>query len=117
MDTFAKRLRAERKRCGFDQATLAKLCGHKGQSFISNLENEVNDCTPSIVELAHALGVDAYWLKTGKGDKFRGSAPLSADEAQIITAYRLFGDEMRRAWLAAARHRIAEEDAVKNKAA
>lgn len=116
MESLAQRLITTRLEKKWSQDDLANKVGIR-QSFIGALEAGNQKTSGWLPEIAYALGVDAYWLKTGKGDKFRGSAPLSADEAQIITAYRLFGDEMRRAWLAAARHRIAEEDAVKNKAA
>ena len=68
MNTIADRIRAERKRLGLSQAELAKrVSSEAGQSFISNIETGARTDTPFIPELAHALGVDAYWLKTGKG--------------------------------------------------
>lgn len=69
MNTLAKRIKACRKQLGLNQTELArKVDPEKGQSFISNIETGRREETPYIPEFAHIFGVDAYWLKTGKGD-------------------------------------------------
>lgn len=64
MSDFATRLRETREARGLTQPQLAKLIG-KGQSLIGNLEAGSRESSTYIPEIAHALGVDAYWLKTG----------------------------------------------------
>lgn len=67
MDTLAKRLKHAREQlCGLSQPELARKSGVK-QSFIGALEAENQQSSSWLPELAHALGVEAYWLKTGKG--------------------------------------------------
>lgn len=117
MELLRHRIKAERKRLRLTQGQLAALVDKSmGQSFISNLETGEREETPFIAELAHVLGVDAYWLKTGKG-KRTGSVELSSDEQAIIDAFRLFGVEMKEAWLNAAKARLAKEAESKEKAA
>lgn len=70
MNEFGERIREERKRLKLSQLELARrIDPNKGQSFIANLESGSRTETPYIPELARIFGVDAYWLKTGKGDR------------------------------------------------
>lgn len=80
-----------------------------GQSFISNLETGEREETPFIAELANALGVNAYWLKTGKGERISGTA-LSQDEQTILEAYRLFDRRRKDEWMYVAKTEIAEHE-------
>ena len=101
METFGQRLRKERIRLGLSQDALAKRVNPAaGQSFISNFETDTRQATAWIVEIASALGVDPFWLKTGQGDRepsgntlpgplLRGSVPLiswvqAGDWSEII---------------------------------
>lgn len=103
MDTLAKRLKAERKRLKLTQAQLAKkVDAEKEQSLISNLETGTYLSSPYMPEIAHALGVDAYWLKTGKGDRTGGGKALSKDEQMLIDAFPHIESSMRKTWLTSA---------------
>lgn len=64
MDNLAARLKRTRKERGWSQPELAKKAGIT-QSFIAALETEAQQSSKYIAEIAHALGIDAYWLKTG----------------------------------------------------
>ena len=64
MKTLADRLRETRKAKGWSQPELARRAGI-AQSFIGALESSSQDSSGWLPEIAHALGVDAYWLKTG----------------------------------------------------
>ena len=68
MSSLASRLKQEREAHGWSQIDLARESKVK-QSFIGALEAENQRNSGYVPELAHALGVDAYWLKTGKGEK------------------------------------------------
>ena len=88
MNSFAERLKSERERLGLSQDELAKKVDpKKGQSFISNFETSANKGTSWIVELAHALGVSAYWLKTGKGPR-TVELSLTEREAMLLDDFR-----------------------------
>lgn len=64
MKTLADRLRKTRKSKGWSGPDLAKKAGIR-QSFIGALESGAQESSGWLPEIAHALGVDAYWLKTG----------------------------------------------------
>jgi len=72
MTTLRDRLIAEREAKGWTGAELARQC-KIAQSFVGALESRGQQNSKFLPEMAHALGVDAYWLKTGKGNK-RGVA-------------------------------------------
>lgn len=65
MNTLAERLKKAREEKGF--ATQQALADHLRirQSFIGALESKGQQSSKYMPEIAHALGVDAYWLKTG----------------------------------------------------
>jgi transcriptional regulator with XRE-family HTH domain len=104
METLAERLRQERERLGWTQPELARRSGVK-QSFIGALEARNQESSAWLPELAHALGVDTYWLKTGKGR--RVAKELTADEALILAALPLISQDMREMWLETARRAVA----------
>ena len=92
MNTLASRLRSEREAKGWSQPELAKRSGVK-QSFIGALEAENQKNSGWLPELANALGVDAYWLKTGKGKKTLtapqgDTPPLSEYKPTVISDTR-----------------------------
>lgn len=105
MDTLKARLAAVREEKGLTQAQLGQKIG-AGQSLISNLENGTNLSSTSLPEIAHALGVSAYWLKTGKGPKCDGRA-LTADEEIILAGFALLDPETKEDWLNSSKRRIA----------
>ena len=115
MDTyFADRLKTERERLGLSQGELAKLVDKKNkQSFISNFETGARKGTAWIVEIAHALGVDAYWLKTGKGIRLAAGAQLSDDQVTLLKGYALFDKSLQDNWLENAQRAIDKAAAAK----
>lgn len=64
--TLSKRLTAARKKRGWTQMQLVAASKVK-QSFIGALEAGNQKSSSWLPEIAHALNVDAFWLKTGKG--------------------------------------------------
>jgi transcriptional regulator with XRE-family HTH domain len=128
MNTFADRLKTERERLDISQDELAKLVDKKKkQSFISNFETGARKGTAWMVEIAHALGVDAYWLKTGKGNRLTAGVHLSDDQATLLKGFALFDKSLQDNWLENAQRAIDKaastkksrslEDAATNKAA
>ncbi|CDU05708.1 hypothetical protein VCR14J2_390348 [Vibrio coralliirubri] len=59
------------------QARLAELSG-LAQSQISRLEKSQSSGSTKLIEIADALGVNAHWLRTGKGSPDKAS--LSSEE-------------------------------------
>lgn len=90
-ETIADRMRSERDRLGWSQEDLAARIKIR-QSFIGALEAESQKNSKWIPEIAHAFGVSAYWLKTGKGDRCAGlvyADPLpsiSSDDDAVVKA-------------------------------
>lgn len=118
MEQLRDRIKAERKRLKLTQGQLAELVDKSmGQSFISNLETGLREETPYIAELAHVLGVDAYWLKTGKGNRLGPCQELSEDEKLLLAAFPLLDEDGKDAWITLARKKIASHEASKQKAA
>lgn len=64
METLGERIRRLREAKGYSQGELGRLIG-AGQSTISTLEKDGRTKRPDLILLAHALGVDAYYLKMG----------------------------------------------------
>lgn len=117
METLATRIRAERKRLKLTQEQLAKKVDpDSGQSLISNLERGVYLSSPFLPEIAHVIGVDAYWLKTGKGSRQGASRALSADEQLLIEALPHLNPVVKEMWLNSARTTL-DELAAASKAA
>lgn len=65
-ESLAARLKSARKAAGITQEQLAKLSGI-AQSDISKIERGSTLNPAGLVELAIALKVDPFWLKTGEG--------------------------------------------------
>lgn len=64
-ESLGARLARLRKAKGLSQEQLRKLAG-VGQSTIASIENGSRTKVPgSLIDIAHALGVDAYYLKYG----------------------------------------------------
>ncbi len=85
MDTLAERLKTEREERGLTQAALAKQVGRlKHQSLIANLEAGTYKSSPFLPEIAFALGLQAMWLKTGRGPKYIDRRYETADAAPHV---------------------------------
>lgn len=105
MSLLSERLKSERDRAGLTQPELAQRVGIR-QSFIGALETGAQKNSGFLPEIAHALGVDAYWLKTGKGNK-HGGRRLSDEQQLIVDALPLVDDGVRESWLYSARQALA----------
>ena len=92
MTTFAERLRAEREAKGWSQADLANRLSI-AQSFIGALEASNQENSKYLPEIANQLGVDCYWLKTGKGPKNRATLP--EEDRAILEAFHRLSPERR----------------------
>ena len=88
--SIGSRLKQARKAERLTQEQLAAKAGLK-QSTISDLENGKSASSTSIATLAHALGVSALWLETGKGDAARprlaAAPPPTPKVARMVLAY------------------------------
>lgn len=109
------RLKQARKHRKMSQIRLSEATG-LDQTTISNLETGKVLSTSKLVQIAHALKVDAHWLATGKGEMIRsleiserrlpygdmnhemelhntevveGDAPLMADEVELPCFYEV----------------------------
>lgn len=69
MKTLADRLKARREELGMTKAGLRRAAGLKSPSTLTELENGTIVHTPQLPEIARALGVTPFWLKTGKGHR------------------------------------------------
>lgn len=66
--TIGTRLKQARKAAQLTQVELAKRVG-LNQSTLSDLEIGKSVGSTSLAALAHALGVNALWLETGRGER------------------------------------------------
>lgn len=66
LDTLGARLRWARERRKMTQQAAAKAVGLR-QPTLSALENNDSKGTASLIEFSQTYGVDARWLKTGRG--------------------------------------------------
>lgn len=90
---IGNRLREERERLGFNQTDLATL---GGASKNSQYNYEKGDRHPDSAYLAAVAehGVDVLYVITGERLPIESDS-LSADEAALLTAYRLANDDDR----------------------
>lgn len=65
MNSLGDRIRSVRRQKNISQAELAKLA-NVSQGAISQLESGRNETSKELPQIALALGVDVYWLQTGK---------------------------------------------------
>lgn len=72
--TLGERIRYMRKVCSISQTELAKQANIT-QPVISELESGKAQTSGHTASIAHVLGVDAYWLETG-----RDQAPQSGGD-------------------------------------
>ncbi len=68
MEKIGDRIRRLRKEAGLSQAALAKLAGIS-QAVIGNAESGYRERPRDLLSLAMALGVDPYYLETGKSSQ------------------------------------------------
>lgn len=71
---------------GLNQTELAKKAGFKHQSAIGNIESGMRDGSKNIAALAMALGVDPFWLQTGKGEMKPAISSLAMDVAKALSS-------------------------------
>lgn len=74
-NSFASRLRQAREAAGLNQEQLAERVGIT-QGQISKLELGIREESTKTAEIAHELGVNAYWLATGKGPMKSTNGPF-----------------------------------------
>lgn len=67
MSGIGERLKKARKHAKMTQAQLAKAI-NTSQGAISDLENGRNSTSTYIIQMSSAMGVNAEWLATGKGE-------------------------------------------------
>jgi transcriptional regulator with XRE-family HTH domain len=108
---FKHRLCESRDALGLTQAELAAKFGKK-QSFIGNLEAGSRKGTSLIAEIAHALGVDAYWLKTGVKTLVAGDQKID----NVVEAMKQTSSEGKAIVLHEARKALADYPLSKRKA-
>lgn len=117
METLAERVIRLREAKGWKQKDLIRESGAP-QSTVASIENGDRSKAPSsIVEIAHALGVDAYYLKTGEGSPRGPCREFSKDEELLLAAFPLLDKGTRRSWLLTAEDVIEQDGARKQSAA
>lgn len=83
METLGKRLKEERESKSLTQKALAKKSGCS-QTTIADIERGRNDASAKLPTIASVLGLNAYWLETGKGPKHAdASSTIDADGLYI----------------------------------
>jgi transcriptional regulator with XRE-family HTH domain len=94
MTALGDRVRQVREERGWTQTELAKRAKIP-QSSISTLESGQTKGSPHIVEIALALGVSVYWLRSNRGPKSltqwqQLGLDLTEPEQQAVQAYIQF---------------------------
>lgn len=82
--SIGKRVKAAREEKGLSQQELANAVGMK-QPTLSALETGDANSTSKIASIARELGVNAYWLETGNGNKYL----ISEEEAATYQLSRV----------------------------
>lgn len=115
METIGERVKRIRATKGWSQADLVRN-SKLPQSTVASIENDSRTKESSaLIDVAHALGVDAYYLKTGLGEA-RQKKQLSLDEETILAGFSLLDPETREDWLNSAKRRIARHTEQTNAA-
>jgi phage repressor protein C with HTH and peptisase S24 domain len=83
--TVGQRVKEQRKFLNLTQGALADLCGLT-QPTISALEKGHAHTSGSLPSIAAALGVDALWLETGKGEKLPAGAAGTGTSSSNLKA-------------------------------
>lgn len=104
MESLADRLLRTRLERGFSsQESLAKAAKIR-QSFIGALEAGNQKSSGYLPEIAHALGVDAYWLKTGVKTLVAGDQKID----DVVEAMKQMSGEGKAIVLHEARKALAQ---------
>lgn len=83
MNSIGERLKAERKRLGFNQTEFAVLGGVQ-KNAQSNYEAGVRSPDSDYLSAISAVGADVFYILTGE----QSSHSLSADEQMLLAGYR-----------------------------
>lgn len=110
--TVADRIRTLREAKGWSQEELAKNAKIR-QSFIGALEAGAQQSSGYLPEIAQALGVDAFWLKTGAKALIAGDRKID----EVVELMKTMGPEGRAIVLDKARDVAKEYPAAKQTAA
>ena len=86
--TLQHRLKFARKRAKKSQAAVAEAVGISQPTY-SDLERGESQGTTLLPQIAFFLGVNAYWLATGRGPAEDGIV-LSDEERELVAAWRSF---------------------------
>ena len=86
--TIAERLKTARKEAKLTQPALAKLAG-VSPGTIGNIESGIRKDARELLAIAKAVGVNAEWLKSGKGPKSASPEVLEIAESQIRALLKL----------------------------
>lgn len=91
MATTGDRVRRTRKQLGLTQTELANLSGIT-QPTISALEKNKSHTSGSLASIAKALGVNALWLETGRGNpqRIEGGADPGQDAQGEMCQHEVF---------------------------
>lgn len=100
MKTLQERLAWARSRAGRSQEEVAEFIGIK-QSSYSDLERGKTQRSKYTAEIAHFLGVNAYWLATGEGD------PDPAPHSEVAALFSQLTEEDQRALIRSAQGLLA----------
>lgn len=96
MDTFGRRLRAQRKARGWTMPELAKRAHCLKQNIFDIESGKQKECKMLLLyELADALQVSPRWLATGEGTQ-RNTGPMSDEERDLIFLIRGLPDGHRK---------------------
>lgn len=116
METIGERVKRLRDAQGLTQNELARLAGI-AQSTISGIEKGERQIQPSsLIELAHILRTEAYYLKYGSGVSDIDGA-TSEDVREIVKAFPLLDPGVKEIWISSARAALKKAEDEKRKAA
>ena len=101
--SLAKRVRGARLGAGLSQSALARRIG-LAPSAINHMESGRTAAlkAETILALADALSVSAYWLETGHGSP-APDARLTPEESEVLQLYRGLNPVHKDAWLSMGR--------------
>lgn len=87
ISTLAERLRDSRLEANLRQEQLASMAG-VSQGTIANLESGTRKNPRELLGIARALGLNAEWLKTGKGPKHLAPSDATPTIQNPLATYR-----------------------------
>jgi len=117
METIGERVTRLRSEKKWTQDQLAKEAGI-AQSTVNGVEKGARQKRPSsLIKIAHALGVDANWLRTGIGKQGGAGIHLTEEEELLLRALPLLDPGTKRSWFLTAKDVLEQHDSSKQKAA